>query len=193
MLRVLFEKRKYLVAFSALCFVEGVLLAVLGKGFLDAPCTVLSIAMLICGAVILANGIIERINTGMYNLNYFAFFFYLCPSALLLFNCYYIKFAVIAILGLCGLLKIYDGIIMHINKSKLSLFSIIFGGVSVIAAVFLLFLQPLVNNGMYRPLGYALIISAVTDIISGVLFSYSAVEFIKNNRDFGLEDDEREE
>ena len=82
---------------------------------------------------------------------------------------------------------------MHINKSKLSLFSIIFGGVSVIAAVFLLFLQPLVNNGMYRPLGYALIISAVTDIISGVLFSYSAVEFIKNNRDFGLEDDEREE
>ena len=62
-----------------------------------------------------------------------------------------------------------------------------------LSAVFLLFLQPLVNNGMYRPLGYALIISAVTDIISGVLFSYSAVEFIKNNRDFGLEDDEREE
>ncbi len=190
MLRVLYAKRKYFLTFSALCLVEGILLAVLEKGFLDTPCTVISLAMLICGAVILANGIIEIMNTGMYDPDYLAFLLFICPSALLLFNCYYVKFAVIAVLGLCGLFKIYDGVIMKINGSGLSALSFIFGCASLVAALYLLFLQPLVNDSMYRPLGIVLIASAATDLISGLLFSYSAVKFIKDNPDFGSDNDD---
>lgn len=176
-----FRRNIYFVAFSFMCMVEGILLLIFGLSFLDALATILSIAMLICGAVILVNGIVLCINTGVYTFRYLTFALYIVPSALMLYNVFLIKFAAIAAFGMCGLMKIYDGIVMSYNRNILCVISYVLGIASIVAAFCLLLMKPLTNENMPFVLGVMFIVNSVTDYISGLTVAYSEMLFIKNN------------
>ncbi len=181
LLDLYFRRNTYFFFFSLMCMVEGILLLVIGNKFLDAPATILSVAMLICGLVILVNGIVLCINTGIYTFRYLTFALYIVPSVLMLYSSGLIKFAAIAAFGMCGLMKIYDGIVMSYNRNVLCVISFVFGIASIVAAFCLLLMQPLTKENMHIVLGILLIVNSITDCISGLTVAYSEMLFLKNN------------